>query len=74
MSEKTKNLIKCAAIRALKTFLQCFIGYLSAAAVISDVEWTVALSASVLAAIVSLATSFVNGLPECPEDGTESEE
>lgn len=54
---------KAAGIRAVRTFAQAFIGTIGAAALLSEVNWQVVISASLLAAILSLATSLA-GLPE----------
>ena len=54
---------KAAGVRAVKTFAQAFIGTIGAAALLSEVNWQVVISASLLAAILSLATSLA-GLPE----------
>lgn len=59
----TKKWWKAAGIRAVKTFAQAAIGMIGASVVLADVDWMVVLSASVLAAILSLLTS-VAGLPE----------
>lgn len=67
MSEKTKLWIKCAGIRALKTCAQTFVATIGTSAVLSAVDWKVVLSSSVLAAILSIATS-VAGLPEVKEE------
>lgn len=58
-----KHWFKCALIRAIKTMAQTFVATIGSTAVISAVDWKVVLSASLLAAIVSLATSLA-GLPE----------
>lgn len=63
MSDKAKKWLKCAAVRALKTFAQTFVATIGTSAVLSSVDWKVVLSASVLSAILSMATS-VAGLPE----------
>lgn len=67
MSEKTKKWIKAAGVRAVKTFAQTFVATIGTSAVLSAVDWKVVLSASVLSAILSMATS-VAGLPEVKED------
>ena len=55
--------VKCAAIRALKTICQTALAVISTAAVLSEVDWKYAVSASILAGILSLLTSLA-GLPE----------
>lgn len=54
---------KAAGIRAIKTFCQTFIVMAGSAVVLEDVGWKFALSASTLAALLSLLTSLA-GLPE----------
>ena len=66
MSEKTKKWIKAAGVRAVKTMAQTFIASIGSAAVLSAVKWKVVVSATVLAGILSVATS-VAGLPEVEE-------
>lgn len=66
MSEKTKKWIKAAGIRAVKTVAQTFVATIGSAVVISAVNWKVVVSASLLAGILSVATS-VAGLPEVEE-------
>lgn len=53
----------CAGIRAIKTMAQTAVGLIGTSVMMSDVDWKTVLSASVLAAIVSLFTSL-SGLPE----------
>ena len=55
--------LKAAGVRALKTLAQTAVATIGAASVLSEVDWVLVLSASVLAAILSLLTS-VAGLPE----------
>ena len=54
---------KAAGIRAVKTVAQTALATISTSAVMSDVNWMMVLSASLLAGILSLLTS-VAGLPE----------
>lgn len=67
MSDKTKKWFKAAAIRAVKTVAQTAIATIGTSALISDVNWAVVASASVLAGILSILTSVVTGLPEVEE-------
>ncbi|MCI8540738.1 MAG: hypothetical protein HFE67_04410 [Erysipelotrichaceae bacterium] len=59
----SKQWLKAAGIRAIKTMAQTAIGLIGTSLVVSDVSWSVVLSASLLAGITSLLTS-VAGLPE----------
>ena len=55
---------KCAGIRALKTFCQTAIATIGTSSVmISEVNWKIVASTSLLSAILSLLTSLA-GLPE----------
>lgn len=58
--------LHAAGIRAIKTVAQTFVATIGTAAVMGEVNWTMVASASVLAGILSLATS-VAGLPEITE-------
>lgn len=62
--------IKCALIRALKTVAQTAVATIGTSAVISDVDWKLVASASVLAGVLSVLTS-VAGLPEVEMDKEE---
>ena len=61
-----KNWIKAAGIRAIKTVAQAAIATIGTSAVLSEVDWVMVVSASVLAGILSLLTSLA-GLPELEE-------
>ena len=63
IKENTLAWIKAAGIRALKTFAQTMIATIGTTAIIEDVNWAVVLSASALAAFLSILTSIA-GLPE----------
>lgn len=53
-----------AGVRALRTAAQAFVATIGTAVVMSDVNWMYVLSASSLAALLSIATSVITGLPE----------
>ena len=55
--------IHAAAVRAIKTVAQTAVATIGTAAVLSEVNWVMVLSASVLAGVLSLLTSIA-GLPE----------
>lgn len=63
---KNSSWWKAAGIRAIKTVAQTAIATIGTAAVMSEVNWGVVVSASVLAGILSLLTSLA-GLPEVKE-------
>jgi hypothetical protein len=63
MKNNFKKWMKAAGIRAIKTSCQTAVALLGTSAVMSEVDWKMVLSASVLAGLVSLLTS-VAGLPE----------
>lgn len=59
----TKAWIKKAGIRAVKTMAQTFVATVGTATVMGAVDWKMVLSASVLAGVLSVATSIA-GIPE----------
>ena len=67
MSDKIKKWIRAAGIRSLKTMAQSAVAIISVGSVLSDVDWLMVLSASLVSGIVSILTS-VAGLPELKED------
>ena len=64
--EKFKKWLKYAGIRAIKTVAQTAVATIGTSAVMSEVNWVLVLSSSVLAGILSLLTS-VAGIPEVKE-------
>lgn len=59
---------QCAGVRALKTFAQSAVSLLGVGSVgLLDIDWVGVLSASALAAIISILTSLA-GLPEVDEN------
>ena len=70
MSEKTKKWLKAAGIRAVRTVAQTFGATVGTATAMGEVNWVMVFSASVLAGMLSVATS-VAGLPEVKEESEE---
>jgi hypothetical protein len=70
-----KNWIKAAGIRALKTVAQTAVATIGTSAVMSEVNWLMVGSASLLAGVLSLLTSLAGIPEECPEEdeGTDAE-
>ena len=66
VKNNTATWLKCAAIRALKTLAQTAIATIGTTAIIEAVDWKVVVSASLLAAFLSILTSIA-GLPEVEE-------
>lgn len=62
-----KRFFLAAGIRALRTLAQTAVATIGTTALIEDVNWPVVISASVLAAILSILTSLATGLPEVEE-------
>lgn len=62
-----KKWLKCAVIRAIKTVAQTAIATIGTSTIISEVDWRIVISASLLAGILSILTS-VAGLPEVKDE------
>ena len=56
--------IKATAVRAIRTVCQTAVAMIGTAVVLSDVNWHVVLSASLLSGVLSVLTSIATGLPE----------
>ena len=63
LKNNTKNWVKAAGIRAVKTVAQTAVATIGTAAALDSVNWVMVTSASVLAGILSILTSIA-GLPE----------
>lgn len=71
VSVDTQKWMKAAAVRAVKTMAQTAVAVIGTAAVVSEVDWKMTVSAAVVAGVVSLLTS-VAGIPEV-KDGEQNE-
>ena len=63
MKNKILKWLKAAGIRAVKTVAETAVATIGTSAVISQVDWKLVVSASLLSGILSLLIS-VKGLPE----------
>lgn len=63
MNDHFKKWLKAALIRSIKTIAQAFLASVGTASAMGEVNWSYVVSASVLAGVLSIATS-VAGLPE----------
>lgn len=58
-----KKWVKASLVRAIKTVSQTAIATIGTSAVLSDVNWKIVISASILSGVLSVLTSLA-GLPE----------
>lgn len=70
LSVDTKEWLKCAGVRALKTVCQTAVATIGTSTAMGNVDWVMVLSASALAGVVSLLTS-VAGIPEVTANDSE---
>lgn len=63
IQNNTLEWLRCAGIRAIKTFAQTALSMLTIGQAVIDVNWLNVLSVSAVAALISILTS-VAGLPE----------
>lgn len=63
MKDKIIKWLKAAAVRAVKTVAETAIATIGTSAIISDVDWKLVVSASLLSGLLSLLIS-IKGLPE----------
>lgn len=58
-----------ALARAIKTFAQTALGFITVGLAFSDIDWLTVLSVAGVSMIYSILTSMVTGLPETAVDG-----
>ena len=59
-----KDFIKASLSRAVRTIAQTAVAMIGTSVVMSDVNWSMVISASLLSGILSILTSVATGLPE----------
>ena len=64
MNKLTKDWIRKALARAIRTVAQSAIATIGTAAALGDVDWLMVLSVAGLSGIVSILTSITMGIPE----------
>lgn len=68
MKNNFKLWLKCAGIRAIKTFCQTALALIPVDVMITQIDWKVVILTSLNAALISLLTSIA-GLPEVENEG-----
>ena len=63
-----KDWLRKAGIRALKTVAQTALAAIGTSAVISEINWLMVGSTSLIAGVLSLLTSLAGIPEECPEE------
>lgn len=69
----SKEWLRAAGIRAIKTFAQSFASMLTVGAAINEIDWKYVASVSIVSAVYSIATSLA-GLPEVQSKSSENDE
>lgn len=59
-----RDFATCALIRAVRTMAQTAVATIGTSAILSEVDWLMVVSASILAGLLSILTSIATGLPE----------
>ncbi len=72
MTIKSKQWLKAAGIRAVKTVAQTAVAMIPAAVTIGAVDWVTVIGTAALAGVVSMLTSIA-GLPEVDEKEDEND-
>lgn len=62
--KKMREFFRASSIRAARTVAQTAVASIGTSALMSQVDWVVVISASVLAGVLSILTSIATGLPE----------
>lgn len=65
---KSKKWWKAATVRAIKTMAQTAVATIGTSTLVTEVNWLMVASATVMAGVLSILTS-IGGLPECKSAG-----
>lgn len=65
--KNVKQWLKASLIRAIKTVAQTAVSLIGVGTLMSDIDWVMVASASLLAGILSILTSIA-GIPEVPKE------
>lgn len=71
MKKKTKEWLKAAGIRAVRTVAQTAAATIGTAVVLDEVDWLTVAGTAALAGILSILTSVGFGMPETDSTGVE---
>jgi hypothetical protein len=63
----TSKWLKCAIIRAIKTFAQTAVSLITVGQMITDLDWITIIGVSATSFVVSILTSIA-GIPEAKEE------
>lgn len=70
MDRFTKEFVRAAAIRAVRTGAQVLLSMLAVGMSLTEVNWPNALNVTGMSMLISVLTSLIAGLPETKIDGT----
>lgn len=65
--KNVKQWLKASLVRAIKTVAQTAVSLIGVGTLMSDIDWIMVASASLLSGILSILTS-VAGIPEVPKE------
>lgn len=65
--KNVKQWLKASLVRAIKTVAQTAVSLIGVGTLMSDIDWLMVASASLLSGILSILTS-VAGIPEVPKE------
>lgn len=64
---KSKKFWECALARCIRTVCQTAVATIGTGALITEINWLVVGSASIVAGLISILMSIISGIPEVEE-------